>query len=125
MIDAAGARERLRFLADVVTREAQYLTQTDWLQETLAGTLLTRLLDALLESVGSVLDNLDRAERLGWIRSASDWAALRMLRNRMVHEYLRDAQELVDALAAAHAAVPDLDAAASELAARARASAGA
>ena len=29
MSDAAGLRGRLRFLADVVTREAQYLTQAD------------------------------------------------------------------------------------------------
>lgn len=93
------------------------------MQDTLAGALLPRLLDALLEPVGSVLDNLNRAERLGWIRSASDWAAVRVLRNRMVHEYVRDAQELVDALQAAHGAVRDLTAAAAAIAARARAAA--
>ena len=154
MSQAAGLHERLRFLADVVSREAQYLAQTDQrlfgagfgvaeathlasnvelgervdafvarfgrLQDTLAGALVPRLLEALLEPVGSVLDNLNRAERLGWIRSASDWAELRLLRNRMVHEYVRDAQELVDALHAAHRGVEDLTAAASVLAKRAR-----
>lgn len=154
MSEAAGLRERLRFLADVVSREAQYLAQTDQrlfgvgfgmaeaanlpnnpelgervdafvarfgrLQDTLGGALLPRLLEALLEPVGSVLDNLNRAERLGWIRSASDWAELRLLRNRMVHEYVRDMQELVDALQAAHSGVADLTAAASILAERAR-----
>ena len=70
-----------------------------------------------------MLDNLNRAERLGWIRSASDWAELRLLRNRMVHEYVREAQDLVDALQAAHAGVVDLTAAASVLAERARSAA--
>lgn len=145
MIDRAGLRERLRFLTDVVTREAGYLVQTDarlfgapfglaevaglphnpdlservdafvsrfgHLQDTLAGSLLPQLLAAMLEPVGSVLDNLNRAERLGWVRSASEWAELRLLRNRMIHEYVRDAQELVDALQAAHRGVPDLMAA--------------
>jgi len=159
VIDAAGARERLRFLADVVSREAQYLAETDQrlfgvgfglaevlslattpdlservdafvarfgrLQDTLAGALLPRLLDSLLEPVGSVLDNLNRAERLGWVRSASQWAELRLLRNRMVHEYVRDAQELVDALTAAHDAVADLTSAAAAMSDRARLEAGA
>ncbi|MDE2147332.1 MAG: hypothetical protein KGJ24_11645 [Burkholderiales bacterium] len=78
------------------------------LQDTLAGALLPRLLEGLLEPVGSVLDNLNRAERLGWVKSASDWARLRLLRNRMVHEYVEDAQELLDALLLAHEAVADL-----------------
>lgn len=150
----ADLRERLLFLADVVTREEANLSQTDGrlfarafglvevaslpanpdlaervdafvsrfgrLQDTLAGALLPRLLEALLEPVGSVLDNVNRAERLGWIRSASDWAVLRLLRNRMVHEYVREAQELVDALEAAHRGVPDLSAAAGAMVQRAR-----
>lgn len=154
MSSHADSRERLRFLADVVTREASSLTQTDSrlfgksfglaevaslpanpdlaervdafvarfgrLQDTLAGALLPRLLEALLEPVGSVLDNLNRAERLGWLRSSADWAELRLLRNRMVHEYARDAQQLVDALQAAHRGVADLIAAAAAMAQRVR-----
>lgn len=60
------------------------------LQDTLAGGLLPGMLKFSLEPVGSVLDNLNRAERLGWVRSAADWTRLRLLRNRMVHEYVRD-----------------------------------
>jgi hypothetical protein len=82
---------------------------------------LPRLLEVLLEPVGSVLDNLNRAERLGWIRSASEWAKLRLLRKRMVHECVREIQELVDALQAAHAGVGDLISATTVLATRARA----
>ena len=106
MKDSAGAAERLQFLADVVTREASYLSQTDGrlfskafglnevaslpgnpdlaervdafvarfgrLQDTLSVALLLRRLEALLEPLGSVLDKLNRPERLGWLRSASD-----------------------------------------------------
>jgi hypothetical protein len=86
------------------------------LQDTLAGGLLPRLLEAQLEPLGSVLDNLGRAERLGWERSADAWAALRLLRNRMVHEVIRDAQELADALQAARRGVPGLMSAAATMA---------
>lgn len=158
MTAVAGAGERLRFLADVVEREAQYLCQTDGrlfgaefglkqvaslpgdpdlaervdafvarfsrLQDTLGAALLPRLLEASLEPVGTVLDNLNRAERMGWVRSASDWAELRLLRNRMVHEYVREPQDLVDALNAAHAGVADLVGATKAMSARARSLAG-
>ena len=36
------------------------------------------------ERVGAVLENLDRAERLGLIDGADDWLAVRKLRNLMV-----------------------------------------
>lgn len=150
----ADVAERLRFLADVVEREALYLKQTDQrlfagafglaevaslpnqpelaervdafvarfgrLQDTLGAALLPRLLEALLEPVGSVLDNLNRAERLGWVRSAAEWSELRLLRNRMVHEYVREPQALVDALLAAHGGVPDLCVAADSMISQAR-----
>lgn len=90
------------------------------LQDTLGAALLPRLLEALLEPVGSVLDNLNRAERLGWVRSAADWSELRLLRKRMVHEYVREPQELVDALWAAHRGVADLSAAAKAMVEQAR-----
>ena len=154
MTHAPGLTQRLHHLADVVTREAAHLLQTDQrlfgpgfgqpeaaslqgnvdlaervdafvarfgrLQDTLGAALLPRLLEALLEPTGSVLDNLNRAEKLGWVRSAADGAALRLLRNRMVHEYVSDAAILADALNAAHAGVPDLVASASAMAARVR-----
>jgi hypothetical protein len=152
MKDITGLTQRLQHLAEVVSREANHLAQTDRrlfgpgfgqpeaaslqgnvdlaervdafvarfgrLQDTLGAALLPRLLEALLEPTGSVLDNLNRAEKLGWVRSAADWAALRLLRNRMVHEYVSDAEILADALNAAHDGVPDLVAAASAMAAR-------
>lgn len=109
---------------DLSERVDAFVSRFGRLQDTLAGALLPRLLEASLEPVASVLDNVNRAERLGWLRSASDWAELRLLRNRMIHEYVRDPQELVDALLAAHRGVADLVASAATMAGRARELAG-
>ena len=81
------------------------------LQDTAADKLLPTLLLRLAEPVGSVLDNLDRAARLGLLTQSSDeWVAARALRNRMVHEYVRDPAVLAAALTEAHEAVPMLTA---------------
>jgi hypothetical protein len=79
------------------------------LQDTAGDKLLPALLTRIGEPVGAVLDNLDRAARLGWLDVASeDWLAVRLLRNRMVHEYIRQPEILAEAVNAAHAAVPML-----------------
>jgi hypothetical protein len=79
------------------------------LQDTLGDKLLPALLARVGEPVGSVLDNLDRAHRLELLAvPAEDWLAARALRNRMVHEYIRQAELLADAVTAAHEAIPML-----------------
>jgi hypothetical protein len=78
------------------------------LQDTLGGRLLPALLGALGEPVRTALDNLDRAERLGWIGDVARWQSLRQLRNRLVHEYVDSTSELVAALLEAQQALPVL-----------------
>ncbi len=78
------------------------------LQDTLGDKLIPALLRALGERVGPALDNLDRAERFGWIPSSDDWFAVRKLRNQMVHEYIEDPSVLADALQRGHTYVPVL-----------------
>lgn len=79
------------------------------LQDTTGDKLLPVLLQVLGESVGSVLDNLDRAARLGLLAVDSEqWMAARALRNRMVHDYIRNPVLLAEAVNAAHDAVPML-----------------
>jgi hypothetical protein len=68
--------------------------------------MLPALLDELAEPLGSAIDNLNRAERLGFFASAEQWIKARRLRNRMVHEYVRDSAELAAALNAGHTFVP-------------------
>lgn len=72
------------------------------LQDTLGDKLLPALLDAVGETPGTAMDNLDRAERFGWIISADRWMAMRRLRNQMVHEYIEDPVVLADALNTGH-----------------------
>ena len=68
------------------------------LQDTLGDKLLPAMLRASLEKVGAQLDNLLRAEKLGWIESTQVWIELRELRNRLVHEYMESADDLLDAM---------------------------
>jgi len=68
------------------------------LQDTLGDKLLPAILRLNLEKVGSQLDNLLRAEKLGWIESTQIWIELRELRNRLVHEYMESASDLLSAL---------------------------
>lgn len=68
------------------------------LQDTLGDKLLPAMLRAGLEKTGAQLDNLLRAEKLGWIESTQLWIELRELRNRLVHEYMESADDLLEAL---------------------------
>ena len=56
------------------------------LQDTIGGKLLPLILIALGETPATMIDNLDRAERLDLIKSTDDWLTMRKLRNQMVHE---------------------------------------
>lgn len=78
------------------------------LQDTTGDKLLPALLKAVGQPTGPVIDNLNMAEKWGWINSAQGWLSLRLLRNKMVHEYIKDPAVLSDALNAAHDSVPDL-----------------
>ena len=68
------------------------------LQDTLGDKLLPALLRVSLEPSGSQLDNLLRAEKIGWIESSEHWVEIRTLRNRLVHEYMDSAENLLQAL---------------------------
>jgi hypothetical protein len=76
------------------------------LQDTAGDMLLGTLLTCLGEPTGSVLDNLDTAARLGLLSATSDdWIAARTLRNRTVHECIRQPELLAHAVNEAHAAI--------------------
>lgn len=90
------------------------------LQDTVGDKLLPALLAALGEDVGPAIDNLDKAEKFGFVASADGWMEMRRLRNQMVHEYIEDLTVLTSALANGHAFVPVLVAAAQRCVAEAR-----
>lgn len=112
-----------RLFADLFTVDVAQLVETDpvlaerldafvsrfgRLQDNLGDKFLPQLLIALAEKPGAAIDNLNLAERLGWIQSAEDWLLMRKLRNQMVHEYIEDLALLSSALQTGHTHVPQL-----------------
>jgi hypothetical protein len=93
---------------DLAERVEAFVGRFGRLQDTVGDKLLPLLLDALGEKSSAVIDNLDRAERLGLLRSADEWMTIRNLRNQMVHEYVEDPAILSSALQTGHAYVPTL-----------------
>ncbi len=93
---------RLEDDIELAERVEAFVGRFGRLQDTLADKLLPALLSALGERVGAQLDNLDRAERLGYIESAELWLTMRQLRNQMVHEYIEDPAILASALQTGH-----------------------
>jgi hypothetical protein len=99
---------RLEADHDLAERVEAFVSRFGRLQDTVGDKLLPLLLDALGEKASSVIDNLDRAERLGLLNSADEWMTIRNLRNQMVHEYVEDPVVLTSALQTGHAFVPTL-----------------
>lgn len=90
------------------------------LQDTVGDKLLPALLTALAEKTGPAIDNLDKAEKFGFLESVDAWMEMRKLRNQMVHEYIEDLTVLTSALRSGHAFVPMLIACARKCTAEAR-----
>lgn len=109
--------ERLADDPDLAERVEAFVGRFGRLQDTLADKLLPALLAALGENVGAQIDNLDCAERLGYIESTEMWLTMRQLRNQMVHDYIEDPVVLANALQAGHDFVPTLVGAAETMAA--------
>lgn len=110
----------LRTRLDESERTDAFVARFGRLQDTLADKLLPEYLRSLDEPVGAVIDNLDRAEKLGLLSSADEWLASRKLRNRMVREYVRDPAELSQTLNQGHVLVPLLTSLAAAIAADCR-----
>ena len=83
-------------------RVEAYTSRFCRLQDTTGDKLLPLWLRALGEKTGAVVDNLDRAEKLGVLASADQWLYIRQIRNQMIHEYIESADVLADALSTAH-----------------------
>ena len=106
---------RLEENPDLAERVEAFVGRFGRLQDTVGDKLLPLLLAALGEKPSAAIDNLDRAERLGLLKSADEWMAMRNLRNQMVHEYVEDPVILSSALQTGHAFVPSLIATADKM----------
>ena len=93
---------------DLAERVDAFVGRFGRLQDTIGDKLLPSLLALLGERPSAAIDNLDRAERLGFIKTTDNWMIIRALRNRMVHEYVEDPLLLHGALMSGHSFVPEL-----------------
>jgi len=99
---------RLESDPDLAERLDAFVARFGRLQDTLADKLVPELMRQMLETPGSAIDNLDRMEKLGLIHSVDEWLEARNLRNRLIHEYMRDPAEFLEALERARELVPRL-----------------
>ncbi len=67
-------------------------------QDTVMDKLLPTWLASQGERLGTVIDNLNRAERLGLISETDIWLEMRRLRNELVHEYQPDPEKMAYSL---------------------------
>jgi len=95
--------------ADLTERLDAFVSRFCRLQDTLGDKLLPVYLRMQLEPIGTVLDNLNRAEKLGLIPSVADWIEARSLRNSLVHEYTEDMELLRQSILRALELVPMLE----------------
>lgn len=115
--DLFTIEEARKVAADPILAERldAFVSRFGRLQDTIGDKLLPALLVALAEKTGPAIDNLDRAEKFGFIESTDTWLEMRKLRNQMVHEYIEDLTVFSDALRSGHAFVPTLVATANRL----------
>ena len=106
----------LRHDIDLTQRVDAFAARFGRLQDAVGDTLLPLMLAWLSEPVGPAINNLARAERLGWIHSAADWIECRQLRILMIHDYVRDMAVLAATLTRGHLAVPLFETSAQRLA---------
>lgn len=83
---------------DFAERVDAFVARFGRLQDLLGDKYLPAWLRAVQEPVGTALENLDRAEKLGLVQSADAWISVRKLRNQLVHEYVGRMYILHDAL---------------------------
>lgn len=104
-IDAVWVKA-LEAAPDLAERLDAFVARFGRMQDTIGDRLIPELRRHMLETPGATLDNLNRMEKLGLLSSVTDWAEARNLRNRLVHEYMRDPDEFASALSRAHELVP-------------------
>lgn len=96
-VDGGWVR-RVADAPDLSERLEAFSARFGRLQDTVMDKVLPRLLIAAGESAGSAIDNLNLADRLGLVDRPDGWIVMRQLRNRLVHEYMDDAEEFAAVL---------------------------
>jgi len=100
-VDAAWVAD-LEQQPEIAERVDAFVARFGRMQDTIGDKLIPELRRQLAETPGAALDNLNRMEKLGLLASVVDWVEARNLRNRLIHEYMRDADDFAGALNRAH-----------------------
>ncbi len=93
---------------DLIDTLESFTAKFSRLQDTLADKLLPTFLTLSGEKTGTVIENLNRAETLSLITNTQAWLIARNLRNKLVHEYIEDYNELMEAIELAQEFVEQL-----------------
>ena len=96
-VDAAWL-ETILATPEGVDRLESFVGKFTRMQDTVMDKLVPLFLKIMGEPVGAAIDNLNRMEKLDFIQCADEWIELRYLRNRLVHEYMEDAEVMAMAL---------------------------
>jgi len=91
-----------------VDRLESFSSKFSRMQDTVIDKLIPQLLASSGEIPKTAIDNLNRAERLGFIESSETWVEMRRLRNRLVHEYIDNLEEMLPAMRKAYAFTDEL-----------------
>lgn len=97
--------EALQDNPDLAERLDAFVARFARMQDTIGDRVIPQLRKCMLETPEAAFDNLNRMEKLGLLSSVTDWVEARNLRNRLIHEYMRDPQEFAGALVRAGALV--------------------
>lgn len=99
--DCRVTEERLVAILDTdigIDRLESFGAKFGRMQDTVIDKLVPALLRSAGEATTAAIDNLNRMERLGLVRSVDEWLQMRRLRNRLVHEYLDEPGTLAPVL---------------------------
>lgn len=97
LFSTPATAERLKNLDsddDLAERVEAFAARFGRLQDALVDKVLPAYFDLMAEPPRPVIEMLDRAERLGLVASADAFIQARKLRNRLVHEYVENMDEL-------------------------------
>lgn len=93
---------------EIAERLEAFVSRYSRMQDTIGEKLLPRWLRAQGERSTTLIDTLNRAEKLGILQSADQWIIARQLRNSLIHEYMTDPAEFAQAINLANAEVAEL-----------------
>ena len=93
---------------EIAERLEAFVSRYSRMQDSIGEKLLPRWLRAQGERSTTLIDTLNRAEKLGILKSAEQWIMARQLRNSLIHEYMIDPAEFAQAINLAGSGIVEL-----------------